>query len=284
MPTNDKKARMFVVAGNTAGPASPAGDRPYAPNRRQDKREPVWKKLFDIPVRMGDETLVSFIEGEWFFPHTNTNNQSGYLKVRVQPALLDYFEMVVGSGHFPYKTVEDVIRHGAERHARFLYLTDPELGADSFTAFNEIQKIMKREAHKSNVEEIAVALLKRLKELMANSHFSYAADLADEIKQALSVCAPGPLLDEQVAVLEAHIGQISKQLEEKAAPLRAAWEARKAKLAAEKEAEKEAEEAVAAAAAAAAPAAKRRPKSYTENVLDESDYKVRTYGPPPDLE
>ena len=278
MPDGDRKSKMFIVSGGAAGPTSPAGDTPYKPDRGADNRHKGWAAHLGTPVRMS-ESLVNFSELEWCMPNATVGGRSYHSKIKIHPVLAGLIAEIVASREFPYHTSEDLEVHALERHVRWLHGIKPDVGRDAYAVLTEIQAIVKEEELKSLAEADAVALLKRLKELMANGSIEHAKQVADRLRAVLVSCAPGRLRDEQQAIVEAQTAQIIKQIDEKYELERPERERKEAEVAAAAE---EAEALVYPITVAAA--TKHRTKPRTESVPDESDYKVTTYGPPPDLE
>ena len=124
--------------------------------------------------------------GEWLNPAQNTHGQSVKLTARVMPEIDKFFQYVAGRGDFPYKTVEDVVRHAINRHCEWLNRQEP-MPQHFLVAVRQINTMMRDEMMKAEIEENLPGLITMATGMVKKGFVKQASQILQQIRTSISV-------------------------------------------------------------------------------------------------
>lgn len=124
--------------------------------------------------------------GEWLNPAQNTHGQSVKVTARVMPEIERFFQYIAGRGDFPYKTMEDVIRHAINRHCE--WLNRQESMPDHFlVVLRQINTIMRDEMAKKEIEENLPGLITLATSMVKKGFVEQASKILHQIRSSIAV-------------------------------------------------------------------------------------------------
>jgi hypothetical protein len=133
-------------------------------------------------------------ELEWLNPAANTHGQSVRIQARVMPEVERYFQHIISTRAFPYKTVEDIIRHAINRHVIWLDNQDPIHGHFIHT-LESILILAKEEQARSAIEETLPEVMKVIRNYAERGYLIQANALSQKIYEQLAEMREGPHKD-----------------------------------------------------------------------------------------
>lgn len=150
--------------------------------------------VFPVAIAACQCPMLDHDAAEWMNPSQNSHGQSVKIAARVMPEIERFFAFVVSTQTFPYKTVEDIIRHAVNRHVGWLDAQGSS-GKHFVQAMKSITNITREEEIRSEVEESLSQNKKLIQGMAERGHIKEANKIASRVLDSIDAINPGPHKD-----------------------------------------------------------------------------------------
>lgn len=153
--------------------------------------------VFPVRIARCNCPILDRNEAEWLNPAQNTHGQSIRLQARVMPEVERFFQHVIAARLFPYKTIEDVIRHAINRHVIWLDNQEPVEG-HLVHVIEGISMITREEQIRASIEETLPEAMKVIRDYAERGYLTQANSQAQRVYAQLNEMRDGPHKDMMV--------------------------------------------------------------------------------------